>query len=189
MINRAWKDQYLPDLDIHPVSEIIEEIEELKVFAVNGDLVPFDGWVAIKINLPGNEDPSLSISVPFLVSTLPLERPLLGFNVLEQLISSQPERLVPVLVNLLCNAISVPSEKAEAIVSFIQTARPVMQQGRPRTGAQDMVIPAGSVSWLKCRLPPNMDAHDIMVLFEAEENRVPLEQLDVGPGLLTLKTL
>ena len=187
MINRAWKDQYLPDLDIHPVSEIIEEIEELKVFAVNGDLVPFDGWVAIKINLPGNEDPSLSISVPFLVSTLPLERPLLGFNVLEQLISNQPERLVPVLVNLLCNAISVPSEKAEAIVSFIQTARPVMQQGRPRTGAQDIVIPAGSVSWLKCRLPPNMDAHDSMVLFEAEENSVPLEQLDVGPGLFDIK--
>ena len=24
MINRAWKDQYLPDLDIHPVSEIVE---------------------------------------------------------------------------------------------------------------------------------------------------------------------
>lgn len=121
------------------MSELIEEMDELEVYAVNGELIPFDGWVAIMTNLPGNEDPSLAISVPFLVSSLTMERPLIGFNVLEQIVEGQPEQLIPTLTKLLCNAIRVPSEKAEAIVSFIQTAEPSMPQGRLRTGARGEV--------------------------------------------------
>ncbi|GAA6112050.1 uncharacterized protein LOC113008246 [Tachysurus ichikawai] len=110
------------------------------------------------VNLPGNLDPNLSISVPFLISSYPMDKPLIGFNVLEVLICGKPGRLVPVLASLLSNAISVPKETAEGLVNFIQTAKPVMQQGRLRTGAKDIVLPAGQVSWVRCRVPPNMDA-------------------------------
>ena len=58
IVSHAWKDEYLPDLSIHPVSEILGE-EELKVSAANGGLIPYDGWVAITVNLPGNLDPNL----------------------------------------------------------------------------------------------------------------------------------
>lgn len=97
MIDREWKDKYLPDIDIKPLTEIIEDEEELALYAVNGDPLPFEGWVAIIVNLPGNEDPNLSISVPFLVSSFTLERPLLRFNVLEEVIHSQPEKPIPLL--------------------------------------------------------------------------------------------
>jgi hypothetical protein len=99
------------------------------VYAVNGDLIPFDGWVTVTVNLPGNEDPSLSINFAFLVSSLPLERPLLGFNVLEELVQGHPERLIPTLITLLCGAISVPIDKTKAIVSCMQTVKPNVQQG------------------------------------------------------------
>lgn len=95
IVSRQWKDEYLPDLVLRPLSEIIEEMDELKVCAVNGETIPFDGWVPIMINLPGGEDPSLSISTPVLVSTLSMDKPLIGFNVLEQIIEGQPERLIP----------------------------------------------------------------------------------------------
>lgn len=84
IIDRHWRDKYLPNLDVRPLTELIELMEDkktLEVYAVNGGLIPFDGWVIITLNLPGNEDPDLSVSVPFLVSSLPLEMPLLGFNV------------------------------------------------------------------------------------------------------------
>lgn len=187
IISRAWKDQYLPHLNIRPMSEIIEEMDELEVYAVNGELIPFDGWVPIMTNLPGNEDPSLSVSVPFLVSSLTMERPLIGFNVLEQLIEGQPERIMPTLTKLLCDAICVAGEKAEAIVSFIQTAEPKMPQGRLRTGVKDIVIPAGQVAWVRCRVPPNMNPSDCPVLFEADEGSQPLEQLDLGTGLVEMQ--
>ncbi|KAI4877369.1 hypothetical protein NFI96_009196, partial [Prochilodus magdalenae] len=44
------------------VAELIEGEEELGVYAISGDLILFNGWVVIAVNLPGNEDPSLSIN-------------------------------------------------------------------------------------------------------------------------------
>ncbi|XP_073668811.1 retrovirus-related Pol polyprotein from transposon 17.6 isoform X2 [Paramisgurnus dabryanus] len=116
-----------------------------------------------------------------------MDKPLIGFNVLEVLVCGKPERLVPVLASLLSNAISVPKETAEALVNFIQTAKPVMQQGRLRTGAKDIVLPAGQVLWLKCRVPSNMDASTQLVLFETDEDSLPSGQWDTGPGLLEIQ--
>lgn len=186
IVSRAWKDEYLPDLSIRPVSEILGE-EDLNVIAANGSLIPYDGWISIIVNLPGNLDPNLSISVPFLISSYPMDRPLNGFNVLEVLICDQPERLMPVLVSLLSNTISVPNETAEALVSFIQTAKPAVQQGRIRTGVKDTVLPAGQVSWVKCRVPANINTSSRLVLFETDEDSLLSGQWEVGPGLFEIQ--
>ncbi len=186
IVSRAWKEEYLPDLRINSVSEILGE-EELKVIAANGSIIPYDGWVAITVNLPGNLDPNLSISVPFLISSYPMDKPLIGFNVLEVLICGKPERLVPILANLLSNAISVPKETAEALVNFIQTAKPVTRQGRIRTGAKDIVLPAGQVLWVRCRVPPNMDTSTRLMLFETDEDSLSPGQWDTGPGLFEIQ--
>lgn len=186
IISRAWKDEYLPDLSIHSVSEILGE-EELKVIAANAGLIPYDEWVAITVNLLGNLYLSLSISVLFLISSYPIDRPLIGFNVLEVLICGQPERLVPVLATLLSNATSVPNETAEALVNFIQSANPVMQQGHLRTGAKDIVLPTGQVSWVKCRVPSNKDASTRLVLFKTDEDSLSSVQWDAGPGLFEIQ--
>lgn len=159
----------------------------MKVCAVNGEPIPFDGWIPIMINLPGSEDPSLSINTPVLVSSLPMDKPLVGFNVLEQIIEGQPEQLMSTLVALLRNAICVSPEKAEAIVSFIQTAEPNLSQGRLRTGEKDVVVPAGQVTWVRCRVPPTMNPCDRLVLFEVDEGSQPLEQLEVVTGLVEIK--
>lgn len=79
IVSRDWKEEYLPDHSIHSVSEILGE-DELKVIAANGSLIPYDGWVAITVNLPGNLDPNLSINVPLLISSYPMDKPLIGFK-------------------------------------------------------------------------------------------------------------
>lgn len=40
---------------------------------------------------------------------------------LEEMIQGQPEKLIPTLIILLWNAMLIPAEKAELLVSFIQT--------------------------------------------------------------------
>lgn len=187
MIDRDWKSKYLPDTPVRALSDIIGDEDELRVYAVNGDALPFDGWVALTVNLMGNEDPNLSITVPFLVSSLALERPLLGFNVLEEMIQKQPEKLISTLVVLLCNALCIPAEKAELMVSFIQASKPSVQCGLLRTGRQDMVIPAGQVAWVKCQVPPLMSSSDTVFLFEPDDDNVQLTELDVGEGLLEVQ--
>lgn len=92
-------------------------------------------------------------------------KPLIGFNVLEQIIDGQPERLIPTLVTLLCNAICLSPEKAKVVVNFIQTAERDMPQRRLRTGEKDVVVPAGKVTWIRCRVPPTINLSDSVVLF------------------------
>lgn len=119
IVERSWKDKYLPDLEVRPISELMELVEnetQLDVYAADGELIPFEGWVVITVNLPGNEDPNLSINVPFLVSSVPLEVPLIGFNVVESVIQGKPERLIPILTQLLGGAMSIPNDTAKTIV-------------------------------------------------------------------------
>uniref|UniRef100_A0AAQ6IVH8 Gypsy retrotransposon integrase-like protein 1 n=1 Tax=Anabas testudineus TaxID=64144 RepID=A0AAQ6IVH8_ANATE len=187
MIDRDWKNKYLPYSRVRSLNEIIDNEDELRIYAVNGETLPFDGWVEIKVNLIGNEDPNLSVTVPFLISSCALERPLLGFNVLEEVVREQPERLIPIITSLLCNAMSIPSEKAELLVNFIQTDKPCVQSGRLWTGRHDTVIPAGQVAWIKCQIPAIMDQSHSVFLFEPDDGNVRLEELDVGEGLLEVQ--
>lgn len=73
---------YLTDHKVRPLAELIGQ-QALNVLAVNGQSLPYDGWVGAMVTLPDNSDPNLSIQVPFLVSSVPMDLPLIGFNVIE----------------------------------------------------------------------------------------------------------
>lgn len=88
---------------------------------------------------------------------------------------------------MLCNAICVSPEKAEAIVSFIQTAEPSMSQGHLKAGEKDVVIPARQVTWVRCRVLPTMNPCDHLVLFKADESSQSLNQLDIMMGLVKIQ--
>ncbi len=188
MIDKSWKEKYLPDAPIRPLSEIFDEREELEVHAVNGDILPFDGWVLIAVSFRGNGVLSQSIMVPFLICSIPLAQPLLGFNVLEEVIQNRPAELVPALTMLLSDAISVPADKVELLVNFIQTDKPSMYQRLLRTGNYDTAVPAGQVAWVKCRIPSTTDQSDPLLLFEPEENSAHLTELEIEEGLLEIQT-
>ncbi|KAJ8012611.1 hypothetical protein DPEC_G00044660 [Dallia pectoralis] len=147
MVDREWKDKYLPSVDVKPLRELLGWQDDLKVYAINGDLIPFDGWAVITVNLLGNEDPSLSINVPFLVSKMPIERPLLGFNLVEALIQGQSEQLMPTLTSLLAGAIDIPHEKAQTLVKVIQAAEEENGAGHLKIGPRGVVIRTGQVAW------------------------------------------
>lgn len=104
IIDKTWKEKYLPEIIVKPLSDIVEEDVDLKICAADWGVIPFDDWLPITVNLMGNTNPDLSINVPFLVSSLTLERPLLGFNVLEVMMKEQPENLAPTLTSLVFNA-------------------------------------------------------------------------------------
>jgi len=72
------KEKYLPSVEVRPLQELLVYLN-----TVNGHL-PFNGWAVFTVNLLGNEDPCLSINAPFLESKMSIEKPLLGFNLVEE---------------------------------------------------------------------------------------------------------
>ena len=137
IVDRAWKEEHLSHAKVRPLRELLGCADDLEVYAVNGDLIPFDGWTVITVSLLGNEDSSLSINVPFLVSKMPIARPLLGFNIVEELIQGQPEQLLPTLTSLLAGAINVPNEKVEALVEVVRNVEEEYGNGRLKVGQRD----------------------------------------------------
>lgn len=185
LIDRAWKDKYLPEQDICPLSQLMEE--SLNVTAVTGDEVPYDGYVEVVVNLQGNDDPDLSIRVPFLVCRYTLERPLVGFNVIQELIKSNESRpkLMSILVSLLSGALSIDSAKAEAIVSFIQAEQqPKVQNATVRVGMKEITVYPGQVAYITCKVPVDMSESNSLVLFEPKLGATPLTPLSIGAGLM-----
>ncbi len=185
IVDRVWKEKYLPDIEVRPLRDLLGCGKDLEVCAVNGDPIPFDGWTVLTVNLQGNEDPSLSINVPFLVSKMSIERPLLGFNVIEELIQRQPEQLMQTLTALLVGAIDVSNEKAQTLIEVIRTTEEV-ECGRLKVSQRRVIIPAGQVAWVQCRITPNLAQSDSVVMFEPEEDNTHLRCLDLGEGLLEM---
>ncbi len=185
IVDRVWKEKYLPDIEVRPLRDLLGCGKDLEVCAVNGDPIPFDGWTVLTVNLQGNEDPSLSINVTFLVSKMSIERPLLGFNVIEELIQRQPEQLMQTLTALLAGAIDVPNEKAQTLIEVIRTTEEV-ECGRLKVSQRRVIIPAGQVAWVQCRITPNLAQSDSVVMFEPQEDNTHLSCLDLGEGLLEM---
>ncbi len=109
--------------------------------------------------------PACLINVPFLVSKMVIERPLLGFNVVEELIHGQPEPFIPTFTTLLSRAIGVPSEKAQTLIEVIQTAEEE-EEDRLKVGRIGVVISARQVAWVQYQVPPKLAQRDSVVLFE-----------------------
>lgn len=188
-----WKEIYLPHVKLRPLTEIIDP-QELEVRDVKKDLIPFHGWVEISLNLLGSEDPRLALQVPFLVSRIGLERPILGFNVVQEIIRAGESRSQALftLANLLSTAMEIEDDKANALVNLIQYQETSNEldldfQVSINVGPQDIVIHSGCVTHVKCRVPNNFDLTNPMVLFEPVMGCPQFDQLIVGEGLLKIQ--
>ncbi|KAK2903785.1 hypothetical protein Q8A73_010442 [Channa argus] len=190
LLDRQWIKTYLPDHQLRPLAELIGK-KDLSVLAVNGQPLPYDGWIGVVVSLPDNSDPDLSIQVPFLVSSVPLDAPLIGFNVIEQLVLGPKgdTDLIPALVKLIRGAMNLHCDQATALVNLIQTKLSNDKgtcHGKLRLGQYDVVIPAGQVRNVKCKVPSTFDTSNSLVLFEPHEDNPQLQQLDVGDSLIEI---
>lgn len=150
----------MPHQEARPLSELMGECD-LKVLAANGGAIPFDGWIEVIVNLPGNDNPNHSIKVPFLVCRNKLLRPLLGFNVIQEIILSQGEETeaLPVICNLLKEAMQIETNEVEAVVNLICAGKATdwCEQVPVKVGSHDIVVQPGQVARLKFPVPSSFN--------------------------------
>lgn len=120
LVDRQWVQQFIPNYQVRPLQELLND--GLEVYAVNGQAVPYDGWVELTVTLAGHEDPNLTVQAPFLVSNLSLPQPLLGANVLGAIIQAQEsdQEASALLYSLLRKAFGTDEEQVMPMVNFIQ---------------------------------------------------------------------
>ena len=91
LVSKGWSDRYLPNVDIRPISDLWEGGTEVLLRSASGEVMPYVGWMQVPLSVPGFEQVS-SMQVPFLVTNnCRVTRPIVGFNVIEELVSKNTE--------------------------------------------------------------------------------------------------
>lgn len=90
------------------------------------------------------------------------------------------------LTALLAGAIDVPNEKAKPLIDVIRTTEEEDECGRLKVGQIGVIIPAGQVAWVQCRITSSLTQLDSVVLFEPQGDSTHLKCLDIGEGFLEI---
>lgn len=114
----------------------------LDLSAANGTEIPYEGWIGIEFSLPENKDSELL--VPILVSPDPLVKPIIGFNVIEEIAQtnvSTDRTLTSKFVLSLGSALDVGHKKARAVYSVLKKQKGDSESQIARLGRQHVIIP------------------------------------------------
>ena len=172
----------LPDVPIKDISELVNM--ELNLTAANGTAIPYKGWVDLRFRLSSPENELL---VPFLVTDEILETPLVGYNVIEEIIQKKGgnESLQHQVADVNSAFTDLNENDSQALVNFIQEAKEV-ELCSVKTTKRNVIIPKGETVKIPCRVNTGPVERRIPVLFEPEATAPWPSGLEVAESLLII---
>ena len=103
---------------IRPVSELLDDSDNLKLTAANGSAIPYDDWVEVEFFLLTDEI-SMKIKVPLLVTSDSLDHPKIGHNVIDEFVTQQSDCNDPMVQSFK----NTQPENVHTLINFIQTPK------------------------------------------------------------------
>ena len=185
-ISSDWKEQNLPKLKLQPIERLLG-ISDLELQAVNGTTVPYVGWVETSFAF-GEESSVRKLSVPVLVVNQELERPVIGYNVIEQLIQkNDDENCFPdtnPIDTLKYSFQDLGIKQVTALINFVGKKLNTPDDfGTVKLSKQNVVIPQGKTIPVTCRVRVGPVPERMPVVFE------PTIDTDVPDDLVVSESL
>ena len=177
-VSETWLKHHFPDLPVKSISEIIDE--ELDIRTANQNNMSCVGWVDLCFQLSSSG--KSCINVPFLVLGEDIPDPIIGFNVIYEMLKAGDVDLLKELQV----AMDMEDEKFNQTISIIQAAGNNSLSG-VRSDKKKVVIAAGQVVKIRCRAPVGYLDGNTSVLFEPDELQDWPEELVVNDKLLMLR--
>ncbi len=144
-------------------------VNELELKAANGTALPYCGWTEIDFSLLGTNS-DYGLKIPFLVSKVALDLPIVGYNVIEEITRrsavkvNQDEQTSFVDV-LCCSLMDIERAEVEALVAFLQSER-TYDLCNVKTTKRDIVIQPGQSVKVVCHVDVGPLEMRVPVLFE-----------------------
>ena len=172
LVSLKWLRKYLPNEMIRDVKELINQ--DLNVRTANKTALPFLGWVELSFKLFNRE-----LKVPFLVTENDIEQPIVGFNVILDFLKF--DKLA--FIESLSKFSSVRSENVECVVNLLSTIEDDFLSS-VKSEKRNIVIPAGNVMKVKCKIKAVELTAPVPVVFEPDEIQGWPEELKINEKLL-----
>ena len=117
LINNCFSDRAVRD-----ISEFLGDGESLNLVTASGDILPYKGWIELSFHLINNKNNNETIKVPFLVTAETIDKPIIGYNVIEEIISgssNDSDGKKTVLSSIQKSFINMPEHKASALIHLV----------------------------------------------------------------------
>ena len=175
-VSKRWLKKNFDGLPIRSIDELIDE--PLNIEAANSKSMPCSGWVELSFQLSSGP----VLHVPFLVMNDRMEAPIVGFNVIAELLKDESVDLL----NEVKQALNLEDDQLSQAINIIQAS------GRScladvRSDKRNVVIGPGQSVNIKCRAPVGFVEVDQPVVFEPDELQSWPEELVVNDKLLSLR--
>ena len=76
--------KYFEDMEIQNINLLLDDATNFDLTTANGTKLLYCGWM--KVNFQLLHSPESSIEVPMLLTNYPLDSPIIGYNVIEELV-------------------------------------------------------------------------------------------------------
>lgn len=185
-MGREWVKSKLPNTEIRPLETLLSE--PLYVTAANGSSIPFDGWMDAHLEILSDSQGNASTQAPFLVAQSSLSAPLLGVNVIVELIRENSNTTGPINMSaLISEALDLEPDTARTIVSVAQE-QPVEDRSQSsllRMGKRGLTIPAGKMWEVKCKVRTGHEG--AVTCFEPMMDATLPDELDLFPAVVEVR--
>ena len=160
LVDVDWVRENTPECELRPISDFLENGEKVEFKAANNTEVPMVGSIVLEFAMGENCFP-----VPFLVTSTKMSYPILGFNVIEHLISSGKRE--DVVASLLNSTANITAGKISVMVNLVsQNFGDNDCLGELRT-TKPCVIPAKTTVRIRCKVKGDVKGHDMSFMCSA----------------------
>ena len=188
LINNDWRKQHLPHSTVRPLSELLGA-EPLVALAANGSEIPYDGWVETEFYLDCDTHPEKTLLVPMLVSSDPnvAEQPIIGFNVIEEVVSKWGKRQSKLQnIHKISRIFSVSVGTAKSMLKLLQTPDSNQSVGTVQTGKRGIRCAGEQITTTFVRAHVGAQFAGESLLFVPSVSSQLPEGLVIQEGLVTV---
>ena len=144
VVSRKWQQTHLP-------LEVLRNIEEL-LGAMNGTDIPFDCWIEVRFKLAGDDTTADELTVPVLVGHKRQEYPIIGFNIIEEVLSPHSEN-PQASSNIIQQSFPpVHHTQVGALVNLIQSRTQDTGITTVKVRKRDVMLPKREATKVECQI-------------------------------------
>lgn len=192
VINDKWRAEHLPKSTIRAIDELLGPVP-LNGLAANQTEIPFMGWIPVEFKLSESDTASASLLVPVLVSSDPnvAENPIIGFNVIEEVINEQLKQQQNATANdsttgMVSSAFDIDAGTAKTFIQIMHAHQSSNEGITVRTGKSKVVLHPGEATTVKCRTHTQTEKDMVMLFCPKMDTDLP-EGLQIQEVLFTMK--
>ena len=171
LVSKEWLKKHKLDKKVQGIHTLLDE-GEINLRSVNDVSIDFEGWIEMNLQISG-WDKGTFLPVPFLVSSNSLSSPIIGSNVIEEIITNPGRFSGNDIISNLKSAFGMASvSKVEALVKTFDTT--FQKEHLIRTGKQTVRIPANCQQKVRFRVTTGAIDSGVHVLFTPTSETLPV---------------